>query len=525
MLFTCVLATPLAMAAPAAAPAARLEPDDLAGPPLELAADVPQLGSAVPEVPDFALSPVGQGLRSPRELRLRGRRWLGAEVRVQGTVTWIYDCAAQLAARDRKLSRARLQRKIAADPSLCERPSLTLGDTSATSREDSILVTELPRPPTPLERKRLPKAELGAWPKVPRVKVGDRVELTGTWEHGSRGEGILRFTALTPLGAAPAVATAAAPPDPAEPALVLVTRPPPRKAVDAKVRAASLTSLAAGTRAFAQGQHQVAIAACEQATAAWPGNHLAFYVRGSAHMAKGEWSAARAAVERAALLRPDLAMYQLYHGVALYEEARAIEAAAEAARSGQDAALLRASISVPATSAALPLARDALRGAMALAPRLWRAHVYLARVYLDLDEPRRAAERLTEAIRAHPRYQFSYLSLIELYRRWGYLDQAAGVAKLGATTVAAADAPELWLQVGTLAEARGQEAEALDAYNRALALRADHVPALFSRGKLHHRRGDRARASADLQAVAQSRAPEAASLAAAAAALLASFAP
>ena len=53
MLFTCVLATPLAMAAPAAAPAARLEPDDLAGPPLELAADVPQLGFVVPEVPDF----------------------------------------------------------------------------------------------------------------------------------------------------------------------------------------------------------------------------------------------------------------------------------------------------------------------------------------------------------------------------------------------------------------------------------------------------------------------------------------
>src|ERR1051325_4585484 len=107
-------------------------------------------------------------------------------------------------------------------------------------------------------------------------------------------------------------------------------------------------------------------------------------------------------------------MYQLYHGIALYEAERERARDEQAARdhkpvddSTLDPRLLQ-----------LDAARDALRRAAVLAPDLWRAHYYLGRVYRDLDDARRAAEQFTRTITTHPNYRFGYIALIELYRKW-----------------------------------------------------------------------------------------------------------
>lgn len=199
-------------------------------------------------------------------------------------------------------------------------------------------------------------------------------------------------------------------------------RPAVRRFVDDTTLDASVAHLNACIRANAARQHEAAIPSCRAATEVWPDNHLAWYAWASAHLARQEWSEAKTAVERAVALRPDRAMYQLYHGIALYEVAR---------RRVRDLPLQ------------LDAARDALATAIKLEPALWRAHYYLGRIHRDLGDARRAAQQFSETIRLHPGYRFAYIALTELYRAHGHIDQARAVAILGATHVAAAEATEL----------------------------------------------------------------------------------
>lgn len=480
--------------AAAAQPAAT---EELAGPPLETAPSAD--AAALPAEPAFELPAVAAGQVPASELRLRPRRHLGAELRVVGYVTSREGC---------KPPPRRARR-----PPPCSGSRLTLGDAASDGRERSIVVLEVPGPPR--------KPRRGA-PPVPALSVGERVEIVGIWgEHGDAGrapEPALAYRQASPApietsaaasAGSAAVATAAPVAVTTAESTLAIAKPPPRLPVEAKARAASLASLSACTRAFSQGQHAAALTACRRATSEWRGNHMAWYVGASASMALGDWPTARAAMEYAVALRPDLAMYQLYHGVAIYEEALATARAARPAAA-----------EVEHDTPALPLARDALRRAAHLAPALWRAHAYLARVYLDLGQERRAAAAFAATARAHPRYAFAYHGLVELYRRWGYLEEAAAVARAGLGKVAQSEAPELWFSLGVAEEERGREAEALESYGRALALRADHPHALLRRGQLHLRRGERERARLDLRAVASSPDPAAARLAPAAAQLL-----
>ncbi|HEY0484035.1 MAG TPA: tetratricopeptide repeat protein, partial [Kofleriaceae bacterium] len=227
-------------------------------------------------------------------------------------------------------------------------------------------------------------------------------------------------------------------------------------------------------------------------TDAWQDNHLAWYATASAHLARQEWTQARAAVEHAVTLRPDRAMYQLYHGIALYEAERqrigALHARGE-----------------PAQNDARPLhaARAALAIAVERAPDLWRAHYYLGRVYRDLDDARRAAEQFTLAIKLQPGYRLPYIALCELYRRWDYVDQALAVAMLGTTRVPPAEAAELWFEVGMAHDARHADDLAIDAFGRAIASGDDALPKL-QRGQIYLRKGDLGRARRDLEDLMQS---------------------
>lgn len=496
-----------------AAPAAKAPSvtDDQPGPPLEVASATGQV--QLPPLPSFELAAPGPGLRSPRELRLRGKRLLGAEVRVVGYVTYLRDCAAQLMERDRKLTRARALRKARGAAASCRPTAFALGDTAQTPLERSIYAvgpaSDALVPTADRERPGGPARRGG----IPALELGARVELLGQWTPSAPGDelslaaspaALLRVRAPRvdepPIaGAAPADAL-----DDAEPALV--PRPAAPPAVSPATRGASLAHQAACTRAFGAGQHAAAVAACEDATRTWAGNHLAWYVLASAHMAQGQWPKARAAMARALELRPDLAMYQLYFGVALYEEALDAARASAAARGAP------APTGVDADTDALRPARQALRRAARQEPALWRAHVYLARIAADLDQPALAATALDAAIRARPNYAFSYASLADLYRRWDHLEAAAAVARLGAEHVPPAEAGALWIVLGAVEEDRGRPADAIAAYDRALTARPELVTALLRRGQLYAKTKDRGRAERDLRAVLASRAAEAAPL-------------
>jgi tetratricopeptide (TPR) repeat protein len=488
-----------------------MEPDDLPPPRPEVATHEALVDP--PVVPAFELPAVEPGFHQPRELRIHGMPLLGTEITVKGYVTSIYDCAAALAPAHPSTSRAELLVSIDEDPRQCERPRFYLGNTRTTSLEASIWVVDVPRHPAKPERDALSRAELVAWPAVPRLAVGDYVAVTGTWTtrspHDERNtSGLLVYKALehaAPLGsAAPATPATLPVGAPSVPDIAVVTRPPPRKAVDLETRNASAGQLNACNKAIAARQYDAAITACEAATRRWDGNHLAWYAAASAHMAKNEWPEAVAAVEHAVTLRPDHGMYQLYHGISLYE------AELQRARSEQAQREQKTPDEVTVDPSALKLdaARDALLRAAKLAPDLWRAHYYLGRVYRELDDSRHAAEQFSRTIATHPTYRPGYIALIELYLRWDYFDQAIAVALLGTANVPAAEAGELWYEAGMAYDAKRADDHAIAAFSKAIAGKPEDPSSKFQRGQVYFRKGDFANARRDLEDVVRSMDPQ-----------------
>jgi hypothetical protein len=467
----------------------KIERDDLPPPQLEVARHPAQV--ATPVIPAFELQATEPGFHGARELRVRGKALLGTEIRVRGYVTALYDCVDGLASANPRATREQIQAAVRDDPSLCERTLFWLGDAHDTPRDASIAVIG---PPIGAPR-----------PAMPRIGLGDYLAVTGRWAPDTAAERgadpVLRFAA----------AERAVPP-PVSPPPELVAAPknleieldaghaPMRKFVDDVTLNASLEHLNTCNKALAARRYDDAIAACRDATQVWDGNHLAWYAWAGAHLARSEWSLARAAIERAVALRPDQAMYQLYLGIALYEieRQRARDALARRDQKKLD------DVDVDPTALKLDAARDALRAAVRAAPDAWRAHYYLGRVYRDLDDARPAAVQFTAAIKTHPGHRAAYVALIELYRRWDYLDQALAVALLGTGLLPASEAGELWFEAGMAYDAKRADDKAIDAFGRAIASRPEDNDSKFQRGQIYLRRGDLANARRDLEDVARS---------------------
>ena len=492
------------MATPAFAD--KMEKDDLPSPKREVA--IGEAKVAPPPIPAFELPTVDPGFRGLRELRVRGTRLMGTEVRVKGYVTWIYDCPASLAMVNPEATHAQIMMSIDSDPTLCDTPKFYIGDSKDTSRDASVWIVEVPRAPTKSERQKLPKSELRSWPAAPSVSLGDYVAITGIWgsqsAHEQNPDGLIiykRVERTTPPAAASA--SPATPPPVKEVDIPVVRSAALRKVVDPEIRNNSVDHLNACNKAIVAKQYEAAITECKTATTMWDGNHLAWHAWASAHMAKMEWVPARNAAEKAVTLRPDQGMYQLYYGISAYEAERERVRNAQAARDHKRPE----DVIVNPASLRLDVARDALLRAVKLSPELWRGHYYLGRLYRDLDDPRRAAHHFSQAIQLHSTYRFAYAALVEMYRRWDYTEQALTVSLLGTVNVPANEAGELWFEAGMAYEAKHADVPAIDAFSKAIAANLDDLNAKFQRGQLLFRRGDFAAAKADLEEVSRSADP------------------
>lgn len=470
--------------APPTASAAPLVWDDLPGPQLEVVQHPPRTGT--PAIPPFKLPATEPGFRSPRELRVRGRPLLGTEVKVRGFVTWAYNCPEALGIANPRATRAQIETAIHNDPALCERPTFSLGDAPDTSRDASITVVSSDPPPR------------GA----PAFAAGDYVVVTGRWSvptapSGSSSDGVLVWSAVERAG--PNAMTVAEPVAELQEMEMELDGPPAlpvRKAVDDQTINTSIEHMNACNQAIVAHRYDAAVSECQIATDIWDGNHLAWYARAGAHLARREWRQAKAAAERAVTLRPDQAMYQLYYGIALYETAHEAPRGAPAHTAAPPAPRLEA-------------ARTALIAADRRAPELWRAHFYLGRVYRELDDARRAAVQFSATIRTNPAYLPAYIALIEIYRRWDYIDQALAVAVLGAGNVATAETTDLWFEVGIIHDARHADDEAIEAFSKAVAASPNDAGARFERAQIYLRKGDLPSARRDLEEVARSKDPRA----------------
>lgn len=494
MRFGLALATWMVIERAALAGPPQQEPDTLRPPDAERAPAASTAAAHVidlPAVPSFELPVTEPGLYDPRFVRVRGKQLLDTEIKVKGYVIWIYDCLSD--ARSGKETRAQTQRRIDADPTLCERPKLYLGEARDTLRERGLWVVDVPRPPNRLEKQRLPKEELAAWPAVPKYKVGDYVIVTGTLAiespHRERNsDGLLVYQAIErarpprskrsaqarATHAAPAITTpTSAPPTTATPAAAPA---PMRDAVDPKVVNISNLAVDIAHRAAANKQFERALDYYQRAIAAWPGNHVAWYGRGLVLIQQDDPRAASEAFATAVKLRPDLAMYQLWAGVAAYEVVRT-------------------------ASTSRDKARAALERAVAIDPALWRAHYYLGRIARDEQRERDAAEQFSAAIRYNPTQQAAYVALAELYRKWDYPALAVAVASIGARELGAVPAAsDVQYVLGMAQTELGAHAKAIAAFTRALELSPDNHKARYQRGVVYFRHGKHEDARRDLEA-------------------------
>lgn len=459
-----------------------------------------------PAVPSFELPPGEPGVRSVRELRIRGEDALGTDLTVKGYITWIYDCAKQIAKPGQ--TPAQVQQSIEDDPTQCERPKLYLGATKEASLDRSIWVVEVPRPPRKRELKMLPKDELAKWPAVPKLAVGDYVAVTGTWTttapHGDRNsDGLLVYKALAPARPAPPPARPpAASPRPAPPSSPVKPPPAPKPApVTPAARQESIKRANEGTKAYALRQFATAAHEYGMAIKAWPENSMAWYGLAGAHIAQKQWSDAVSAAARTVAIAPDVATYHVVHGYTLYERAVQQAREAQAAREGR-----RPEDVVPRPS---DIRSDAALPPLVLAAQLdgdlWRAHYYLGRIHRDRGDAAAAAEAFTRAVRRGPPDVAPYVALTELYRRWGYADEALAVAQLGAQTVTDhADRADAYYMLGLAHDDKHEDAAAIDAWTKVLDLDHRHLPSRFMRGQTYLRTKNTAAAKLDLEAVAAS---------------------
>ncbi|WP_428264743.1 hypothetical protein [Haliangium sp.] len=162
------------------------------GDPLEASRPKPEIVPSpavqleLPEVPAFEIPGLHpDGTHSVREMRLNSARLLESKVQVKGFVTWIYDCVSELQGPDDRPEDVR--KKIAEDPTLCQRPHFYLGDSADTSGERSIWIVDVPRKLRSDELRTMGRAERAAMPKPPKIDIGDEVIVTGAWKRESSG--------------------------------------------------------------------------------------------------------------------------------------------------------------------------------------------------------------------------------------------------------------------------------------------------------------------------------------------------
>ncbi len=451
----------------------------------------------LPAVPDFALPPTTDGVHDPQELRVRGASYFEKDLQVTGYVIWIYDCIADV--RKPGETRAATQKRLDEDPTLCERSKLYLGTDKTTPLEKGLWVVDVPRPPNKLELERLPQEKLDAWPQVPKIRVGDYVTITGHFATSSphkerNSDGLLVFQSIAPAkrlarGKRVAMPLQAGTP-PAVPAA-----PPAVALGDPRARNGSIVELNQANKLLGTKQIKEAIehyAAAEKLDAQ---NHLAWYGDGIAHIELHDFAPAVAALEHSAALAPDQPMYQMWDGIAMYESDVEDARVAQAKASGRDPA----DVTPDLDGVDLSNARRHLEIALAIEPKLWRAHYYLGRIWRAQGAARDAATEFTKAIEDSAHEWGPYVALAELYRKWDYTDAAIVVADAG-TRNASEGTSDLFYVLGMAYDEKHRSKQAIDAFTLALAAQASNHKARFQRGQTYFKAGKKAEAKADLEA-------------------------
>lgn len=263
-----------------------------------------------------------------------------------------------------------------------------------------------------------------------------------------------------------------------------------------QARNESIKASKEGSTALGQKQYETAIERYKKATDGWGENHSAWYGTAAAYMMKRDWKAATDAMEKAVQIAPEVAMYQMYYGVALYEKAVSGARDETAKKEGKQVDLASLNFEKP---------MQHLQQAVKLNADLWRAYYYMGRIYRDTGKPKEAAETLTKALALGPTEYAPWVALSELYRTWDYTEQAISVAEQGLAVVpqGAESYADLYYVLGMGYNDKRLDEKSIDAFGKALELKRDLHKARFQRGQVYFRKGDHTNAKKDLEEFAK----------------------
>jgi tetratricopeptide (TPR) repeat protein len=181
-----------------------------------------------------------------------------------------------------------------------------------------------------------------------------------------------------------------------------------------------------GVKALRAKQYDEAISKLDEATKAYSDNHTAWYNLGLAYDGKKKYDDAAKAYERAVALSGKDAMYHMQHGIALYKSVIEDAKKRQATADGKDPSEINVD-NLDLKGSNFEPAMTELKAAVGLNKDLYRAYYYMGRIDRHNDDSAAAAQDFTDAIKANPRYGEPYVALGELYRRWGYIDEAIKV--------------------------------------------------------------------------------------------------
>lgn len=247
-------------------------------------------------------------------------------------------------------------------------------------------------------------------------------------------------------------------------------------------RNASIEAMNKGSAFAEQQQWTSAVKEYQNATTLDATNHRAWYNLGQVLGKQKKWRDAMDAYQEAIKHQDTDAMYHYKLGQAIYES--------WAEESG----------------GSLDQAQTHLEKAVKLNPRLFKAHWYLGRVYDRKDDPARAAQAYTESAKLAPFFGLTFISLGKLYFEWDFIDQAITVLEQGTVCdrdpnchMDPTELTDVYYHLGLAYDAQQNWDKAIEAYTAALDKQKGNLDARRQRGFSYARKGDKAKARADLE--------------------------
>jgi tetratricopeptide (TPR) repeat protein len=255
-----------------------------------------------------------------------------------------------------------------------------------------------------------------------------------------------------------------------------------------------------GVKALRAKQYDAAIGKLEEATKAYRDNHTAWYNLGLAYDGKKKYDDAAKAYEEAVRRSSKDAMYHMQHGIALYKSVMADAKKRQGAAEGKDASEVDEA-NMDLKGANFDPAMTELKAAVELNKELYRAYYYMGRIYRHNDDAANAAQAFTDAIKANPRYGEPYVALGEIYRKWGYLDEAIKVlSQAKANLPGDPERPHALFALGMAYYMKKDYLKAIEEFTGALEGDKNLHLALYQRGMAYVKTEDWSKAKADLEA-------------------------